>query len=712
MNRYPKLPPVMEIAPPPLPHFPSRFHAAVLRLYESVPVCRLAKGLGVSEEAVTEAARAMGLPPQRYAERWDTRGYITTIRNAWHILPYEQLLPVLGMDEDTLATVLKEDDFLSTKLGKKPYCSPVGEEPLDARGEARLAQIRETVTSGCPDLFAGAPPFSFFEEREDAPYTAPKTADGLRMIYSYCGLYATALDRDISLSYPEALLRQYAAMGVNAVWLPVVLYQLFPFPFDESYSDGWETRRARLRELISRAARFGIKVYLYLNEPRRMPLAFFDAHPDLYGRAEGAYGSLCTSDPRVLRYVGDAVRSLCTDAKGLGGFFLITCSENLTHCKSRSAKIPCPRCKDTPVSHLVSDVIRTVREASCAVDPSIRTIAWTWAWESFMSHDEIKDCINRIPKEVVIQSNSEAMMPFTVGGISGRVRDYSMSIPGPAPLAREIWDYATETGHEVSAKIQVNVTWECSTLPFLPVFDLIREHMKGLRAAGVRHLMLSWTLGGYPSVNLRIASECLEDPSEARYDALLREEFGEHASIVKRAATLFSEAFREFPFDIMTLYKGPQNAGPSNLLYMEPSGYSATMTCYAFDDLDAWRSIYPRDVFIHQLEQLSEKWARGLALLDPLPEDASIKDMARGAYAIFRSSYLQAKFITLRDGKDPDVLCPILKEERALAEEMLHLMQKSAFIGYEAANHYYYSKAMLLEKMISCEFLLRVKNAK
>ena len=36
-------------------------------------------------------------------------------------------------------------------------------------------------------------------------------------------------------------------------------------------------------------------------------------------------------------------------------------------------------------------------------------------------------------------------------------------------------------------------------------------------------------------------------------------------------SVIFSEAFREFPFHINTLYKGPQNPGASNLLYSEPS---------------------------------------------------------------------------------------------------------------------------------------------
>jgi len=552
------------------------------------------------------------------------------------------------------------------------------------------------------DIFNGSIPFDFFDKSDNKQI--PVNNGGLRLIYSYFGLYASVLENDISLSYPDALLNMYRSSGVNAIWLPVVLYQMVPFPFDETYSIGWEHRQKRLNELIDKASQYGIKVYLYLNEPRSMPLHFFEKHPELKGRATDMYASMCTGNPAVIQYLRDAVRMLCEAAPDLGGFFTITCSENLTHCKSRKEGTECQRCKEVPVAQLVSEVLCAISEESRKVNPDIQTIAWTWAWDDYMTKEEIKQCIDQLPEEVIIQCNSETRKEYTIAGITGKVDDYSMSIPGPGPMAEYIWNYAKSKNHEICAKVQVNVTWECSTLPFLPVFDLIRKHMTGLKNANVDHLMLSWTLGGYPSVNLKVASSCLEDPCEEKYISLLTDEFGEYAEKVKKAASLFSDAFREFPFHIRTLYKGPQNAGPSNLLYAKPCGFKATMTCYAYDDIEIWRSAYPKEVFISQLKKLCDIWQKGLEEISAMP-DCDFKRAALGGYALFYSSYLQSEFIYKRDSKDYDYLINLISEEKKTALLMYELMQKSNLFGYEAANHYYFNKAMLAEKVINCEHL-------
>ena len=667
---YTKLPPVRKDKQLVLEHFPSRFHAAVFRLWEKVDAERIAEAIGVDAAEVKKAAADMGVPEQRYTDKWEKRGYITTIRNAWHILPYDQLLTLLGWSEEQLSATLKEDDFLDIKLGEfKPYCEPIKVEKLNEEQERQLAKIKATVREYFCGMFDGAKPFDFFENnKKDLDF---EKTEKLRLIYSYCGLYASALDNDISLSYSDELLNMYRSVGINAVWLPAVLYQLVPFPFDESYSAGWQKRIERLNELVEKAEKYGIKVYLYLNEPRCMPLDFFEKNPQLMGRATDMYAAMCTGNPAVLEYLRYAVRTLCESVPGIGGFFAITCSENLTHCKSRAEGAECSRCKDVPTAQLIAQVLCVISEESRKVNPDIRTIAWTWAWDDYMTKDEIRQCIDLLPKEIIIQCNSEAQKEFTIGGVTGNIRDYSMSIPGPAPLSEYIWNYAKSAGHETCAKVQVNVTWECSTVPFLPVFDLIREHVKGLEAAGVENLMLSWTLGGYPSVNLRVASSCLADSSEEKYMSLLREEFGQYADSVKKAATLFSKAFREFPFDIECLYKGPQNGGPANLLYARPSGFQATMTCYAYDDIDSWRSIYPTDVYISQLKKLSDGWRIGLEEITDMP-DCAFKQAAQGGYALFRSSYLQAEFADKRDTSDREYLVNLISEEKKMALLMQH----------------------------------------
>ena len=700
---YSKFPPVKDVKLPDPPYFPNKFYTAVFRLWETCSAKRISKALGTSEDVINTAASHMGLPKQQCLDKWAERGYITTIKNAWHVLPYEQIITLLDWDENKLATVLKEDDFLEYKLNYfKPFCEPVKAELVD---ENVLLPIKNTMEKYFSDFSEGALPFDFCETLECS--STPVSSNGIKMIYSYCGLYATVLDNDIDLSYPDKLLQAYHSQGINAVWLPVVLYQMFEFPFDKSYSVGYEKRRENLKLLVEKAKKYGIKVFLYLNEPRCMPLDFFKKHPELYGKTVATNGSLCTSVPAVMDYLRFAVEDLCRAVPDIGGFFAITQSENLTNCKSVRSDTECERCKDIPLYELMAQVLTAISEASRKVNPEIRLFAWLIGW--IMPLEDSQKCIDLIPEEVTVLCISEERKTFNIGGVTGQISDYSMSIPGPGDMAKQIWSYAKSKGHETCAKVQVNDTWECSTMPFLPVFDLIREHMIGIKQENVDHLMLSWTLGGYPSINLKVATSCLDDPSEQAYDELLKNEYGEHWQTVKKAAKQFSDAFREFPFHVRNLYFGPHNAGPANMLYPKKTGFEATMTCFAYDDIDKWRYIYPQDVYINQYKKLSEKWQKGLETIKDMP-DCLFKQTALGGYLLFYSSYLQSEFIDKRETADNKYLYEIAKKEKENALLMYSLMNKSSTFGYEAANHYYFNKMILAEKVLNCEHLEKLYN--
>ena len=296
---------------------------------------------------------------------------------------------------------------------------------------------------------------------------------------------------------------------------------------------------------------------------------------------------------------------------------------------------------------------------------------------------------------MVLQSNSEDLKEFTIGGVTGKVRDYSMSIVGPGEKAKTEWQAAKARGLEVSAKVQINTTWESSTVPAVPVYPLIEEHMQNLRAEGVDHVMLSWTLGGYPSRNIQYAAKyfyesCLTPPAETE--------------IQKKATALFSEAFRQFPFDIGVLYQGPQNGGVSNLLFAEPTGYTATMTCYAYDDLTSWRSIYPEDVFEEQLAKLCAKWSDGLALLED--DGSELWIMAKAADIQFSACLNQVRFYRARQAGDRAAMKYMAQKELQNAKEMLALMNRTPVIGFEAANHYYFSKGNIAEKIVNCQWII------
>jgi hypothetical protein len=337
-----------------------------------------------------------------------------------------------------------------------------------------------------------------------------------------------------------------------------------------------------------------------------------------------------------------------------------------------------------------------ILEGARKVSKDIKVFAWNWAWDEFS-----RDIIEHLPKEVVLFSNSEKAIPFTIGGCSGKVSDYSMSIVGPGETAKEDWRIANECGLETGAKVQINTTWEASTTPAIPVSPLVEQHLEGLQKAGVKHLMLSWTLGGYPSNNIAAAAKYF-------YEKCEREDFDPE---IYEAEKQFSRAFQNFPFHKDLLYCGPQNAGPSTPLYEEPTGYTSTMTCFAYDALDYWRAFfYPVDVLENQFRILCEEWKKGLLML---PENSKSETvvMAHAAYSLFSSSLNHIRFTHARNEKRYADCVEAARNELQNAYNMIEIMNKNSSVGYEAANHYYFSKGQVVEKIINCDYIInKFKN--
>ncbi len=666
-----------------LPHFPTKAQAFIFRAYEYIPAGKIAKILGTTEENVVRAAEEMGLPDYDPGNIWLERGYITIIRRMWHILPYSQLLELLEMTEEELALILKEEDFLDVKLQHKPVCEPVHwRELTDAEKKvtAKIKDLMQTVD------ISGKRAFEF-------EYSVPKInrkgkeVFKTRMIYAFSGLYQHAFDVPSEVYLPDEQLEAYRDLGVGGIWTQGMLSGLVEFPFEPSISAGHEERLARMRAMTERLAKYGIKLYLYINEPRYMPLSFFEKHPDIRGhiRSEGA--SLCTSTEKVRNYIRDSIKKICREVPLIGGFFMITRSENLTNCYSHSGdnnvECTCPRCSKRSAPEVIAELINTIADAAHSVSSDIKVFAWSWAWRGY--NEEI---IRRLSREVILLSQSELDVPFNIGGVEGRVLDYSMSIPGPGEKAKREWKVAKECGLEVGAKVQISTTWEASTIPAIPVSPLIDDHISALREEGVEHLLLSWTLGGYPCNNIATAAKYFYENTDENPPA-------------NEAEKLFAEAFREFPFHMSTLYKGPQNAGPSNLLFGTPTGYNATMTCFAYDDLEQWRSVYPVDIFEDQFRKLCLGWEKGLELIDE-NDDSEVAVMARAAYCIFKSSYDQIRFIRARDERRFADAKALAESEERTARLMLAQMNQNAAIGYEASNHYYFSKGQIVEKILNC----------
>ncbi len=683
-------------APVSLPHFPNRMLAFIFRAYEYVPAEKIAEILNTNKENIHETAKMMGIPDTAPGEIWLKKGYITIIRRLWHILSYRQLTKLLETDEQTLAFLLKEEDFLDIKLSDKPDCHDLTWQELSPDEKRRCEEIKEIMKDVS---LSGREPFDFEYQPPKLEFSGKETFE-TRIIYAFSGLYQHAFDVDSHTFCPDSQLAAYQALGINGIWTQGVLSQLTEFPFEPSLSEGYEKRLERMREFTERLHEYGIKLYLYINEPRYMPLSFFEKYPDIKGHTIDEKACLCTSTEAVQNYIRDSIEAICRAVPLMGGFFTITRSENLTNCYSHTDKATnaCPRCKNRTAGEVIGELHRIITEGAHKVNPDIKVFAWSWGWNE--ANDDI---IRNLPKDVVLLSQSELDVPFEIGGVKGNVLDYSMGHTGPGERAKREWQTAKECGLQTGAKVQINTTWEASTVPAIPVAPLVEEHIKGLKEEGVRHLLLSWTLGGYPGANIAAAAKYFYEKCS----------FAPENSPTYEAQMQFSKAFQEFPFHISVLYEGPQNAGPSNLLYETPSSYEATMTCFAYDDLENWRGIYPVDIFQRQFEKLCSEWKKGLILL-PADDDSETALMAKACYCLYSSCLNQIRFIRARDEKRFSDAVTYAKAELECAKEMLSLMNKNAAIGYEAANHYYFSKGQLAEKIINCKHIIEqfTKKAK
>lgn len=723
------------------PWFPDRSHEFVWRNWSAVEPAKLAKILGTSVEDVNAMAESMGLPPDAAAPpEMIERGYVTLIRRNWHLLPYAQLLELLDMTPERLDVMLREEDFLWIKLGSlKPQCEPLRYSPPNEAARNRAAEIRRIVEQD----FGGAlrqpaePRFDFVRQLSAPAPSLASSQPGaeqalpVRLVYSYVAVYGDPLLNPKLNPYPDGLLQRLSSVGVNGVWLQGLLRDLAPggeaFP---EFGVGREQRMANLRALIERAAKYGVGVYLYLNEPRAMPAAFFEGRRDMAGVRESQLTALCTSQPAVRKWMGDALAYIFREAPGLSGVYVITASENLTNCASHGDWASCERCKNRSDADILSEVVGVIEEGVHRGNPNAKVLISDWGWRG---HGDAPDVIARLPKSVFLMSVSEWNLPIERGGVKSAVGEYSISAVGPGPRSQKHWKAARDNGMKTGTEIQFNNTCEIASLPYLPVMDLIAEHCRNLAPAKIEAMLIGWTMGGYPSPNFQLAQKMSQSPTpdaNAALDAVALERFGPEGAPRARAAwTRMSDAFREYPFHISVVYTSPVQIGPANPLYDKKTGYSATMWGIPYDNLDGWRGPYPPDVFARQFEKVAEGWGTGLEELKQAVEKTpperrqeaqSDLRLARAAAIHFQSVANQARFIIARDAlaapgdaKMTEERTRLIAEQKrcleseiALARELFSLVQQDSRIGFEPSCQYFYLPLDLVEKVVNCRYLL------
>ncbi|MFN7919990.1 MAG: hypothetical protein U0Q16_07835 [Bryobacteraceae bacterium] len=539
-----------------------------------------------------------------------------------------------------------------------------------------------------------------------------------RYLYSYFALYGDPLLEPEADPFPDGYLEKLARGGINGVWMQAVLNSMAPSPTFPEFGAGSEIRLRNLKALVERASRFGVKIYLYLNEPRSMSAEFFAKREAMRGTPYRELFAMCTSAPEVRQWITASLAHVFGAVPELGGVFTISMSENHTNCFSHGGawrkEVPtaegCPRCSRRPSYEVLAELFQAMHDGIRQGSKTAELIHYDWGWPDDMA-DKL---IPLLAKDSRIVSISEWSQPVERGGVKTKVGEYSMSVPGPGPRATRNWKVAREAGVGSLAKVQLNNTWEISAVPFIPVPQLVLEHLEGLRKAGISGLMPSWTCGGYASPNLEAAAMMYGDPLPPRGEILervARRRYGSAAAAdAIQAWSTFSEAFREFPYGVH-VYILPTQHGPANLLRLQPTGASPGMILFPHDAYKAWCGAYPPEVAQKQLQALAGKWSAGLPrfrqaakLASPVKRENARTDLmiAEACQIHFQSAANQIEFYRMRDAGNKARMVELAEAEIELAQRLYPIARAVSTIGYEASNHYYYRPLDLAEKVINC----------
>lgn len=725
--------PATKPAVPPFP-FPDALSACVWRNWFCVPHARLARTIGATPDQLRELGAEMGLPADpEIPSEWRTKGYVTVIRRNWQLLDYDQLCEMAGMTREELKFALLEDDVLYIKLGmKKPKCGKVAySAALAKKGRAARKRLAAVLAEEDAADFSEEPRFRFIRDistpasRPSSPAPRPSSSPfDFRLIFSYFSDFGDPLADPEVGSCPEGLLQRLSAQGVNAVWLHVLLNSLVADPEFPEWGEGAERRLENLRTLIARAAKYGVKVYLYFNEPR-------GEEPDFFAKGDRARlvgakptdpivlgkWSFCTSVPENLDRLERAVERVFRAAEGLGGILTITCSENLTNCASRPGfKETCPRCAKRSRAEVIADannaMIRGMKRGSATAE----ALVWNWAWPQ----DEEADLVARLEKgRVRVMGVSENGMVTAFGGVTNTVKDYSIGVVGPGERAKAFWRTCAANGLKAVAKVQVSSSWELSTYPYLPTMELNARQALNLAREGVDGVMLSWSLGGYPAPNLRVYDEIRRGETEVGplLDRIAGDLYGADAAPdVRRAWSAFADGFAQYPNCQRVLYFGPQHWGPANPLYPERVvGFEPTMVGIPYDGQVYWRDIYPTEVYEAQFGKVAAGFRRGcdlfaaaLGKMPPEKRTAAERELAmfRAETLHFESTVDQSRFVLARNAGRRDEMRTIARRELARAKELLGYVRADSRFGYESSNQYLFTPQDIREKILGCRAIL------
>lgn len=553
-------------------------------------------------------------------------------------------------------------------------------------------------------------------------------------------------DRDY---YPDNYLNRLAHEGVNGLWVTLSskmgdgssvgfgdLVETSVTKFKDSDA---EKRIVKLRSIVKKCRRYGIRVYLKTMEPY-VPVSMINdsvlnLFPDILGNGKRF---LCASNKIGKQYLYEAVNNIFTAVPDLGGIINISHGELYTTCLSAlpatgGGHIDCVNCSRIPEWEILYNSLSAMKKGMKDASPDAELISWL-----YMPQPQTQNMIHTLadwvytipahtPQDVILQFNFESGIRKSVFGKELIGGDYWIAAPGPSSRFERIAEIARENNTSVSAKIQTGASYSVATVPFVPVPSLIYEKFFAMRRLGVSTTMLNWIVGASPGLMNKAAGILSFEPfPEDENDFLnkLATIYWEKEDVqnVIEAWKLFSEGYQNYPLDNKFQYFGPMSDGPVWPLLLTPMDVPLSPT-YQIGDRSTGKpwlpsgdrigECFPENLtFAEMVElcrELSEKWDRGVKILNGIkPKYAGNPDrildigLAQALGIHFRSGYNIINFYYLRDkmfNSDNhqeqtlilSQLRNIIEKEIEQSEQLKDLCNNDPRLGYHAdAESYKY----------------------
>ncbi len=382
--------------------------------------------------------------------------------------------------------------------------------------------------------------------------------------------------------YPDEYLNRLAHEGMNGLWLSVDWKDVTRTSFRDP-DPNRDRRLAKLRATVAKCARYGIKVWLYSNEP----VGFFSAddpmlkaHPDLAGAGGPSRRYICPNSESAQKFIYESTRSIFSEVRGLGGLINISLGEHGSSCLDSvgaegDRRPDCPRCSQAPNWRTLAAGQEAMARGVKDGDPDAEFVCWLYmpSWKPLAPW--IYELPDHLPRDVTLQVNFESgalkyqLDRPRIGG------DYWLSYIGPSDRFARLAGRAAANGTPMSAKLQVGCSHESATIPFMPVPPILHRKYRAMPALNVDTVMQCWYFGNYPGVMNRAAGKlAFEDFQNGEDDflkALARPEWGDAADQVVTAWKHFAEGFQQYPLSTRFQWWGPMHAAPVWPLHLKPA---------------------------------------------------------------------------------------------------------------------------------------------